>query len=245
MPPVKDIGERDILAPGDIEALVIDVFLRAGLSPDSAAPVARSILSAETAGLRRLGLGLVPHMVEHLRCGRVNAAATPRMVDSAPAALTVEADGGFPCPAVAIGLETLCDRAQAHGIAVLSVRNAYPVGAGRLFLDHCAARGLVGFANVAGLVARAAPNGSMVLEVEQRQLGLTQASPMMQSRVVPDRGADSPIPFEGPLGPAFRLHHSFVAVRSALWHHAPDPPVAVQNSGIAVSPVLLEKIINA
>lgn len=245
MPPVKDIGERDILAPGDIEALVLDVFLRAGLTADSAAPVARSIRHAETAGLRRLGLGLVPHMVEHLRCGRVNGGATFDLSESGPAALTVDADGGFPCPAVTIGLETLCDRAQTHGIAVLSVRNAYPVGAGRLFLDHCAARGLVGFANIAGLVAHAAPNGSMVLEIEQRQLGLSQASPMMQSRVVPDRGTGRPIPFEGPLGPAFRLHHSFVAVRPSLWHHAPDPPVAVQNSGIAVSPVLLEKIINA
>lgn len=245
MPPVKDIGDRDILTPGDIEALVRDVFTRAGVQPASATAIARSIRRAETAGLRRLGLGLVPHMVEHLRCGRVNGAALPRLTHTAPAALTVDADGGFSCPAMDLGLDLLCDRAQTHGIAVLSIRNAYPVGAGLVFLDHCATHGLTGFAQVAGLVARAAPNGSMVLDIEPRLLCLSQAATTAPPPIVPDLQPDSKPPFEGPLGPAFRLHHSFVAVHPSLWHHAPDPPVAVQNSGIAVSPVLLEKIINA
>jgi hypothetical protein len=245
VPPVKDIGERFILTPGDIEALVRDVLMRAGLSQAGATPLARSIRRAEIAGLRRLGLALVPHMVEHLRCDRVNGSAAARLTETAPAALSVDAEGGFSCPAVLAGLDALCDRAKTHGIAVLSVRNAYPVGSGLLFLDHCTAQGLIGFAQVAGLMARGAPNGSMVLEIEQRLLGLSQPSPLLPLPVIPGREGGPDTPFEGPLGPAFRLHHSFVAVRPELWHHAPDPPSPVQNSGIAVPSILLEKIINA
>lgn len=243
MPPVKDIGERYILPPGDIETLVRDVFLRAGLPASSATPVARSIRRAETAGLRRLGLGLVPHMVEHLRCERVNRSAEPVLHRSSPAALTVDADGGFPCPAVDLGFAPLCDLAQHQGIAVLSVENAYPVGAGILFLDQCALQGLVGFASMAGLAVRAVPNGTMELAVEPKLLGLQQAPPFVPLPVIPDR--EKEILYEGPLGPAFRLQHSFVAVRPELWHQPVDPPPPVQNTGIAVSPGLLEKIINA
>ncbi|MGI3185625.1 Ldh family oxidoreductase [Nioella aestuarii] len=248
---MKDIGERDFLTPGDIEALVHDVFLRAGLAELSARAIARSVRCSESAGQRRLGLGLVPQMAEHLRCERVNCAAAPRLSDAGLAALLVDADGGFACPAVEAGLNGLVARALEFGIAILSIRNAYPVGSGLPFLDYCAAHGLVGIANVSGLVVRAAPNGNLVLEIEPCSLGLPQITTTMPLPVVPDRdiSATAAPLFEGPVGPPFRLSHSFVAIRPNIWPFPPDassePAGQIQNSGIAVPPVLLEKIINA
>jgi len=255
VPPVKDIGEREILTVGDIEALIGDVFLRIGLTADAAAAMARSVSAAETAGLRRVGLGLMPQIVEHLRCGRVCIDAAPRLSETAPAGLTVDADGGFACPALELGLQALCNRAQAQGIAVLSVTNAYPVGSALPFLDHCAGQDLIGIASVAGLMTRAAPNGDLVQEIEPRSFGPLSspaAVPAALLPVVPDTSsatATSLTPFEGPLGPPFRLHHRFIALRRDLWHPdsppQPRPPAFVQNSGIAVPVSLLEKIINA
>jgi hypothetical protein len=248
---VKDIGEHDVLTPGDIEALVRDVLARAGLSNASAAFVARSIRRAEIAGLRKLGLGLVPHMVEHLRCGRVSGAARPHLTETSTAALLVEADGGFACPAIETGLTALGDRAQDLGIAALSVRNAYPVGSGLPFLDYCSARGLVGIASIAGLVTRGGASGTLMLEIERRSLGFSRTSLATVLPIQPDpaMAAAALPPFEGPLGAPFGLHHCFVAIRADIWptgqSHAPLPDTVIQNSGIAVSAGLLEKIINA
>lgn len=252
---MKDIGECETLTAGEIEALVRDVFLRVGLSARPAAAVARSIRLAETSGMRRVGLGLVPHVVEHLRCGRASIDAVSRITTSTDVALDVDVEGGFACAAVEESLTALCDRAKRQGIAFLVVSNAYPMGSAQLFLDHCAEQGLTGIACFAGLAARAAANGSLVLEITPRTLGLPGGAGLDPSALMPlVPGAWPPEtrglpPFEGPLGPPFRLRHRFIVMRQDLWQ--PDIRNTgaacgpVQNSGIAVPVGLLEKIFNA
>lgn len=253
MLPLKDIGERETLTPGDLTGLISDVFQRAGLSPDDAGAVGLSICRAEQAGLRRVGLGLVPHMIEHLRCGRVNATPVPVLSETGPATLDLDADGGFACPPLASAMQALTQVADRQGVAFLSLRNAYPLGSVLAFQDVCAAQGMMGIASFSGLEPRAAANGGLVMTIAPRCVGLPMPceTPSGMWPVTPQRPdmPDETLPFEGPLGAPFRLTHQFIVLRRGLWPGADVPDItgtaAAINAGIAVPAGLLEKIINA
>lgn len=245
--PMRDIGDSESLGAADIEALVRDCCLRAGFAAHVAGALAQTTLAAEKAGQRRLGLGLLPQIIEHARAGRVDPQADPTLEAVAPAGLRADAGGGFTCPAVTAATPELAALAARQGLACLVVENAYPVASVASLRADLASRDLVLVAIVEGLVPRAGPGGRVALTVEPVTHGLP-------------RGAGGPLPwphiaapgipqdFEGPVGTGFRLTHRFLAIRRALWPaggdaDAPKPPV--KDSSIAVPVRLLEKIINA
>ncbi|WP_071673860.1 Ldh family oxidoreductase [Nioella nitratireducens] len=245
---MKDLGEEQHLAAADLLALVQDSLTRAGLSRSAADAVARNVLATERRGHRRIGLGLLPHMIEHLRCGRVSGGAAPRLTDIAPGAITVDAGGGFACPAVALGLIDLIDRARQLGVATLAIHNAYPLASPASGFDRLAVAGLHGIAIVAGLTPCPNPNGTLRLEIAHRTHGLGASDPRLPG-ALHRTGADGGTvpPFEGPLGAPFRLSHRIIALRADLPVPtvSPLPPVADEKAGIAVPLGLLEKIITA
>ncbi len=243
---MKDIGGEEYLDGADLVALVRDVFQRAGLPATSAGIIADTVYATECRGLRRLGLGLVPQMIEHLRAGRVTAAVPLPPVETAPAALCVDAAGGFACPGMANPLPALIDRANALGIATLALHNAYPLATPWPVLDQLADAGLSAIATTAGLSPRLNPNGTLRLEIEQQTHGLGPASPDLPGGLDAERGKTFP-PFEGPLGAPFRLSHRLIVLQSDhdLPGLAPLRPGPTDKPGIAVPASLLEKIITA
>ena len=221
---------NECLSLDDVQALARDVLIRAGTSAGNAAIVARSIRIAERDGLRDAGLGALPHVVEHLRSGRVDGQAAARLHRTGSAAVTVDAGGGFACPAIEAGHAQLLQDARSHGIAILTVYNAYPMTLPAHPAESCAMAGLVGICMATMRVPR--PGGGDIAAPRQMALALPQVegSPVvLQDRAVAGSafaalvqvlagGAPVPPPdpggpdFEGPLGGPFRSGHCLLAV---------------------------------
>jgi len=246
---MRDIGDGHRLDAEDIAALVRDTCQRAGFSASVADSVARSIVMAERGGARRLGLGLLPQMIEHARSGQVDPKAVPTHRAIAPAVLRVDAAGGFTCPALDEMLDDLAALAAHHGLACAEVVNAYPIGSLAALHEATTRRALSLIAHVQGLVPRPTPAGRIELRIEAVTHGLP-VTPGLLARTreahTPDRATPD---FEGPVGPAFRLTHRIVLLRNDVWPDDPGPPPepsdAVEDSGIVVQVDLLEKIITA
>jgi (2R)-3-sulfolactate dehydrogenase (NADP+) len=126
-----------------------------GAIPAQAGPVAESVREAEAEGIRNVGLGYLPIYCEHLVCGKVKGDARPRLVEAAPAVLTVDAGFGFCHPAFLRALPRFVEMAETSGVAALSITRSYSAGVVGWFVAHLASRGLVAlaFANASASIA--------------------------------------------------------------------------------------------
>jgi LDH2 family malate/lactate/ureidoglycolate dehydrogenase len=221
---------NELLSLADIETLARDVLIRAGTSAANAAAVARSIRLAERDALRGAGLAALPDVVEHLRCGRVNGRAVPRLHPTGPTALSVDADGGFACPAFEAGLTQLIPAAHDHGIAILTIRDTYPMTLPAHPAESCAVAGLVGICLATMRVpqpggsdiatprqmALAVPNGDAHPTIRQDRAATGTAFATFVQLLaagldIPDTDAGGPV-FEGPLGGLFQAGHCLLAI---------------------------------
>lgn len=139
----------------EINVLANRALTGSGANDIQAKPTARSIADAEAEGIRNVGLAYLPTYCEHLRVGKVNGLAKPRVVHQAGSSVLVDADLGFAHPAFQRGLDSLVPVAEALGIAALSVIHSYSAGVLGWFVDLIAQRGLVGlgFANASPSIA--------------------------------------------------------------------------------------------
>jgi len=235
-----DAGE--ILSAEDLEAFLQDTCRRAGFAAHAADSIAQTVVAAEQAGQRRLGLGLVPQMIEHARCGRVNPIAEPDLTQTDAAVLAVDAGGGFSCPAIAMATDRLATLTREHGLACLVLHRSYPVGSLLRLHRDLSETGLTLLARVDGLVPRAGVSGAVYLEVAPVSFGLP-GGPWPEPAW--PRDLHGAVHFEGPVGPALSHTHRFVAVRSEHWPGDAAMAAPAEESAIAVPASLLETIINA
>ncbi len=237
---------NEFLSLADIEALAGDVLIRAGTSDANAAIVARSIRLAERDGLRAAGLATLPAVVEHLRCGRVNGRAVPRLTRTGPATLSVDAGGGFACPAIEDGHGHLLQSARDNGVAMLTIHDAYPMTLPAHPAEGCAMAGLVGVCMATIRVPR--PGGGDTAAPRQMALAIPNDDgppTILQDRAAAGSafaslvqvlagGAAAPQSdpggpeFEGPLGGPFRSGHCLLAIKphalhALADHRQPDP----------------------
>jgi (2R)-3-sulfolactate dehydrogenase (NADP+) len=138
----------------EIEALAARALRAAGARPENAASLARAVAAAERDGIASHGLAYLPTYCEHLRCGKVNAAATPR-ISTAGTVVRVDADCGFAHPAIQLGSDSLVQLAKEYGVAVLAVTNSYNCGVLGYHTEALATRGVValGFTNAPASIA--------------------------------------------------------------------------------------------
>jgi (2R)-3-sulfolactate dehydrogenase (NADP+) len=133
----------------EAEKLVAQALERAGACASMAAATAQALVLAEAQGLGSHGLSRVAQYATHLRNGRVNGAAQPRVVAGRDAAFVVDAGDGLAFPACELAVREAIERARRHGVAFAGVSNSHHCG---VLVDHlraAAAAGLVGlgFAN--------------------------------------------------------------------------------------------------
>lgn len=148
------------LAVADIEALALAALTRAGATEAGAAPLAAAIAAAERDGIASHGLMYLPTYCEHLRCGKVNGLAQPRVDQPTPGVIRVDAGNGFAHPAIAAGHPRLIEAARTQGIACLAIRESYNCGVLGYHTERIAAAGLLGlgFTNAPASIA---PAGGM------------------------------------------------------------------------------------
>lgn len=127
----------------DVERIATGALTACGASDTQAGAVARSIRAAEAEGTRGIGLGYLPYYCQHLKVGKIDGTATPVVTAPVPALIRVDAADGFAHPAFEAGKDALTAAAQAQGIALMGITNAYACGVLGYFTDALAREGLM------------------------------------------------------------------------------------------------------
>jgi (2R)-3-sulfolactate dehydrogenase (NADP+) len=134
------------LSPDEIEHLTLAALRAHGAAEAAARSVARSVRRAEEDGIRAVGLGYLPIYLAHLRSGKVDGGARPRIVSPRGGTVLVDAGHGFAHPAFDAGLPVLAAAARAQGIAAMGIRCSYSIGVLGHPVEDIANEGLVGLA---------------------------------------------------------------------------------------------------
>jgi (2R)-3-sulfolactate dehydrogenase (NADP+) len=202
------------LSVAAVEELAFTALAAAGAAAAAARSLARAVAMAEAEGIASHGLAYVPTYCEHLRCGKVDGAATPSVVQPKPSLLVVDAGTGFAHPAIEAGFVRLVPLARENGIAAMAVRNSYNCGVLGYHADRLAREGLLGlgFTNAPASIAPfgglkpivgtnpfaiAAPDGQggVALSIDQ------SASVVAKSEVMKRKREGGTIPVGWCLGP--------------------------------------------
>lgn len=129
-----------------LNALAAEALARAGASAEMARVTAAALVSAEAQGMASHGLVRVPQYAGHLRLGRVNGSAEPRVMRAKAAACLVDADEGLAFPACALAVKEAIARARECGAAFAGVTRSHHFGVAAYHLQPVAAAGMVGLA---------------------------------------------------------------------------------------------------
>ncbi|WP_066339816.1 Ldh family oxidoreductase [Azohydromonas lata] len=126
--------------------LAAQALERAGANPRMAAATARALVLAEAQGLGSHGLSRVAQYATHLRNGRVDGSAEPRLLKGRGATALVDAQDGLAFPACELAVAEAMARARDFGVAFAGVTRSHHGG---VMVDHLrpvAEAGLVGLA---------------------------------------------------------------------------------------------------
>ncbi len=206
--------ESQIMTLDQIEDLAYRALTAAGTSDANARALSRATAATEGEGISSHGLAYIPIYCEHVRCGKVDGHAEPRLSRPYPSVAAVDAGSGFAHPAIDLGFEALIPTARAQGIGALAVRNSYNCGVLGYHTRRLAEAGLlaIGFTNAPASIAPvggqrpvvgtnpfslAAPDGAggTAILIDQ------SASVVAKSEVMKRARENAPIPEGWALGP--------------------------------------------
>ena len=149
------------IAAAPLRDLVQTIFERAGSAPAEAKAVADHLIEANLMGHDSHGVIRVAPYIELLRSGKWEANRHAEIVKDAGAVVVVDGGQGLgqviAQEAIALGIE----RARAHGVAIVGVRNSAHMGRIGAWAEQAAAAGLVSlhFVNTTGFGIQVAPFG--------------------------------------------------------------------------------------
>ena len=132
------------IAEQELASLVQQALQRAGANDEMASATARALVMAEAQGLASHGLSRVAQYATHLRNGRVNGAAVPRVTQRRGAVLIVDADEGLAFGALALAVEQAVAVAREQGVAFAGVVRSHHAGVLADSVRPIAAAGLIG-----------------------------------------------------------------------------------------------------
>jgi (2R)-3-sulfolactate dehydrogenase (NADP+) len=163
----------------DLVARVAAALRSAGASEAMAADTARALVLAESQGLGSHGLSRVAQYATHLRNGRVNGQAVPRVVNRRGGALLVDAGEGLAFPACALAVAEAVAAARTQGVAFAGVMASHHCG---VVVDHLRA------AAEAGMVGLGFANSPAAMPAAGGRHAIFGTNPV--AAVFPRRGAD-------------------------------------------------------
>ena len=105
---LADVSDR--LPVAELTRLVAAALARAGASGAMAGATARALVAAEMAGLGGHGLSRVQLYAQHVKEGRANGGAEPRIAHEKGAACLIDAQGGLAYPAMELATREAIQR---------------------------------------------------------------------------------------------------------------------------------------
>ncbi len=150
-----------LVAYEELEAAAAGVLEALGAPPDHAEVVARLLVKADLAGHESHGLRLLAVYADAIRRGETDPAATPAIERDDGTTVVVDGRRAFGQVTGVLAADLAAERALAHGVAAIAVRDGAHVGRLADVVERAAGRGVVTlmFANDAGSGQVVAPHG--------------------------------------------------------------------------------------
>lgn len=126
--------------------LAIRALKRAGAGKGMAEATAQALVAADCEGLSGHGLSRVALYAQHLREGRADGKAKPKLLRKIGATCLIDAGGGLAFPAAALAVKEAIKRAKRYGVAFAGVTNSHHFGAAAYHLAPIAEAGMTGIA---------------------------------------------------------------------------------------------------
>jgi LDH2 family malate/lactate/ureidoglycolate dehydrogenase len=127
-----------------LEAQIRAVLQAWGFPPDSAGTAAAAMVHADVSGIDSHGISMLP-MYEQLRDrGELVPTARATTVRDATVTAVIDAGGGLGHPAAVAAMRLAVEKARAHGVGVVSVRNSQHFGAAGQYAALATEHGLIG-----------------------------------------------------------------------------------------------------
>ena len=150
-----------ILSVTDARDLIRSALIGSGTSPENAAYFTEAILDTELSGLEGHGFYWLQFYCQHLRSGKVDGKAVPRVDAISDVSFRVDAAHGLAHPAIEAGFQRLIPAAKAHGVAAMGVYNSYNAATLGYHTGVLARAGLLGI-GATNAVPTVAPVGGRV-----------------------------------------------------------------------------------
>jgi (2R)-3-sulfolactate dehydrogenase (NADP+) len=147
----------------ELHDLAARALAASGANADMAAATARALVYADAHGLASHGVARVAQYATHLRNGRADGSARPKLVTAKGGAALIDAGSGLAFGACALAVHEAIRRARDFGVSIVGVRNSHHFGAAGYHLDAVGAAGLVGLALGNSPGAMPAPGGKRPL----------------------------------------------------------------------------------
>lgn len=147
----------------ELQSLVERAFLNAGASPALATATTRALIYAESRGLPSHGFSRVAQYTTHLKNGRADPIAEPRIVREKAAALLVDAGDSLAYLGCELAVSRAIEKARESGSCVAVVTNSHHFGMAAYHLEGVAQAGMVGLAFSNSPAAMAAWGGKRPL----------------------------------------------------------------------------------
>lgn len=135
--------------------LIYGALTGAGTSPANAIYFTEAILDTELSGLVGHGFYWLQYYCLHVKGGKVNGAATPKIKTLSSVSFRIDARHGFAHPAIEKGFAKLIPAAKKFGIAAMGIYNSYQAATLGFHTGFVARHGLVcfGFTNAMPVMA--------------------------------------------------------------------------------------------
>ena len=138
-------SDQILLKPRAARTLIFEALTGAGTAPANANYFTEAILDTELSGLEGHGFYWLQYYCEHVRSGKVDGMAKPKVRKISASAFRVDAGNGFAHPAIEKGFAKLIPAARKNGIAGMAVHNSYNAATLGFHTGFLARQGLLAF----------------------------------------------------------------------------------------------------
>ena len=130
----------------ELSTLATSALMNAGASAAMADATVRALRYAEARGLASHGFSRITQYTTHLRNGRANGKAQPRVINGKAATCLIDAEEGLAFAACELAITEAIARAKTAGACFACVTNSHHFGAAAYHVEAVAAAGMVGLA---------------------------------------------------------------------------------------------------
>ena len=146
------------LVVSEARDLIRSALIGSGALPQNVPYFSEAILDTELSGLQGHGFYWLQYYCQHLRSGKVDGQAVPRVEALSDTSFRVDAAHGLAHPAIDAGFRRLIPASKTHGVAAMGVYNSYNAATLGFHTGVLARAGLLGI-GVTNAVPTVAPVG--------------------------------------------------------------------------------------